>query len=172
MQLIIEDRRSGGRLPLTLESYYAPPWGNAPGDIVTFEGFHPALKGAEAGELRLRGYLLEASGGWVVGCRETLALPQGRYLNFEDLRRRLWKHCAGWRHSGHFPGHALVDVIPPLLPGAGMVIVRNIAALTGRAQSGDHLEQEAARRRAERASLLALGFVEVHDGHRGDSQGD
>ncbi|TDE87382.1 hypothetical protein [Deinococcus sp. S9] len=162
MQLVIEDRRTGGKIPLSLETFYRPPWGRELADIVTFEGFNPAFKGAEAADLKLNGYLLETdSRGWVVGCRQTLRLPQSRFLNFADLLHRVWpKHEAEWVHSGVTPQHPLIDVIGDGLPGAGMVIVRNLSALTAVSLGGTHLEQEGKKRAKDRETLLALGFVE------------
>ena len=174
MVIQIEDLRSGKRVPLSIEASYVAPWERNPAQVITFEGYHPDFKGADMPDVKLNGYQLAVDRGWVVGCRRTMQLPQGLFLNWEDLLHRIWPAREPfWRHNGEEISHPLVAVIPDGLPGAGMVVVRNTPQLTAATLDGDRLDQEAARRMHDGSMLRALGFAEVQNANdEGNQTGD
>lgn len=172
--LHVEDLRNGKRVPLHLETSYVAPWETNPYNVVTFEAYHPDLKGADTLDVKMNGFQLIASGGWIIGHRRTMQLPQSLFINWDDLLRRVWPdQKTFWRHGDGPVTHPLIAVIPDGLPGAGFVVVRNLSQLTAKSLTGSHLDQEAARRHHDRAILRALGFLEVQDGatHEGHPAG-
>ena len=171
--LRIKDRLKGITVNVEPVASYLPPWEHDPSKLVTFEAYSSDFLGLEDGDLSLQDFNLTTSGGWVVGCRRVLTLPQVRYLNFDDLLARVFaKQVGRWTHDGSPPSSLLVAVIPDHLPGAGMVIVSSLTALAP-ATSGSLIEQQQTRRSREAQMLRSLGYKEVPDGEpEGHPAGD
>lgn len=174
--LTVEDTRSGTKHPLAFTASWKPMWETNPQNVLVFEAYEPKLLGAEDKDLRASGWQLSTAHGWVLGYRERPHLPQARFTDIEDLMGRAFpRYAAHWTPPLRLPDTPLVQTVPDGLPGAGMIIVRNLSELvSGPASGGDLVEQQRRTREHVRHTLLSLGFTEVHsdDQHGGHPPGD
>lgn len=133
------------------------------GTLMCFEAFDERAKDMHHLQLFLQGFKVVCHAGFIVAARFSVGTPRGLYKTIPLMQRMLFSQFNEVVVSTpeRLKPHPLVHVVPDGLPGAGIILVYNVAELKAGEPPRKGLsfvEKEAAARASARQVMRDLGW--------------